>query len=133
MRKIDKVIIHCSDTYHDMDIGVKEIRKWHKAKGWNDIGYHYVIRRDGTLETGRPIEKIGAHCKGKNRGSIGVCFVGGKAGKGSIADNFTLEQMQIGRMLMQDFKREKEDITFHGHNEFSNKACPVFDINVITP
>jgi len=133
MRKINKVIIHCSDTYHNMDIGCKEIRKWHKARGWNDIGYHYVIRRDGTLETGRPIETIGAHCKGQNRYSIGVCFVGGKAGKGDISDNFTLEQMQIGRMLMHDFKNANPDITFHGHNEFSSKACPIFDIKVITP
>ena len=78
MRRIDKVIIHCSDTYHNMDIGVKQIRRWHKKRGFNDVGYHYIIRRDGTLETGRPIEKIGAHCKGQNRHSIGVCFVGGK-------------------------------------------------------
>ena len=133
MRKIDKIIIHCSYTFHDMDIGADEIRYWHMAKGWKDIGYHYVIRRDGTLEAGRHVSKIGAHVKGKNRNSIGCCFIGGKEGHGEQADNFTLQQMQIGRMLMQDFKRDYPGVTFHGHNEFSKKACPVFDIEVITP
>lgn len=133
MRKIDKIIIHCSDTYHDMDIGVKEITKWHKAKKFRTIGYHYVIRRDGVLETGRPEKETGAHVKGLNKNSIGVCFVGGKEGHGKQADNFTIPQMQIGRMLMQDFKRDYPGVTFHGHNEFSKKACPVFDIDIIIP
>jgi len=60
-----------------MDIGAKKIRQWHKLRGWSDIGYHYVIRRDGRIELGRPIEQVGAHVKGHNSDSIGVCMVGG--------------------------------------------------------
>ena len=64
MRKINLIVIHCSDTYARMDIGVNEIRQWHLQRGFNDIGYHYVIRRDGAIEQGRPIEKPGAHAAG---------------------------------------------------------------------
>lgn len=116
-----------------MDIGVNEIRKWHTARGFRDVGYHFVIRRDGTLEKGRDISRYGAHCIGHNAISIGVCFVGGKEGHGQQADNFTLEQMQVGRMLISDLHKQFPKATFHGHNEFSKKACPVFDIDVITP
>lgn len=116
-----------------MDIGLKEIKSWHLKRGFNDIGYHFVIRRDGALEVGRPLKKIGAHVKGENSGSIGICFVGGKKGKGGEADNFTLEQMQVGKMLMQDFKKSFPEATIHGHNEFSSKNCPVFDIEIIKP
>ena len=133
MRAINRIIIHCSDSYHDMDIGVEEITRWHKAKKFKTIGYHYVIRRDGILEIGRPVKESGAHLRGKNKDSIGVCFVGGKEGHGEQANNFTVEQMQIGRMLMSDLHKKYPKATFHGHNEFSNKPCPVFDIDIITP
>lgn len=133
MREIKEIIIHCSDTYHDMDIGVDEIRKWHLARRFKDVGYQFVIRRDGTIEKGREIKENGAHCIGHNAISIGVCFVGGKEGHGGVADNFTIEQMQIGSMLLEDLHRQFPNATFHGHNEFSNKNCPVFDISRITP
>ena len=127
MRKINKIIIHCSDTYVDQDIGVEDIRRWHRARGFRDVGYHYVIRRDGELEKGRKLDEIGAHCLGQNKNSIGICLVGGKEGHGSPADNFTIPQIQIARMLISDL-RKKFDLTIHGHNEFANKACPVIDI-----
>ena len=60
-----------------MDIGAKEIKAWHKGKGWKDIGYHYVIRLNGKVELGRPLEKMGSHVVGYNRDSVGVCYVGG--------------------------------------------------------
>ena len=67
MRPIDTIIVHCSATPEGRDVSVSEIRKWHKARGWSDIGYHFVITLDGTMNVGRPIEKIGAHAKGYNR------------------------------------------------------------------
>ena len=76
MRKINKHIIHCSDTPDDRHVTVDDIRAWHIKRGWNDIGYHYIINRDGSLALGRPVEKIGAHCKGNNGDSIGTCLIG---------------------------------------------------------
>ena len=77
MRKISEIIVHCSATSEMRDFGAKDIDLWHKAQGWDCIGYHYVVRIDGTIEEGRPVERIGAHCKGHNAYSIGVCYVGG--------------------------------------------------------
>ena len=111
-----------------MDIGVDDIRVWHKARGWRDVGYHYVIRRDGALEKGRDLNVIGSHAKGQNRYSIGICFIGGKEGKGCPASNFTTEQYQIGKMLVQELAK-KYNASVHGHNEFSNKQCPVLNVN----
>ena len=78
MRKINEIILHCSATPASMDIGAKEIRDWHvNGNHWRDIGYHWVIRRDGTVEKGRPEYQVGAHCLNHNANSIGVCMVGG--------------------------------------------------------
>lgn len=77
MRQIRTLIVHYSASPDHMDIGRKEINKWHLERGWSGIGYHYVIRRDGTIETGRPVEKVGAHARGRNADSIGICWVGG--------------------------------------------------------
>lgn len=129
-RPIDKLIIHCAATKPDMDIGVKEIRGWHvDGNGWKDIGYHHVIRRDGTLETGRPLDQVGAHCQGQNTGSIGVCLVGGIDAKGKPEKNFTEAQWSKLRHYVMVFKAEYPDATIHGHNEYDKgKACPSFDV-----
>ncbi|MCH2199765.1 MAG: N-acetylmuramoyl-L-alanine amidase [Flavobacteriales bacterium] len=123
MRQIDKIIIHCSATPTDMDITASDIRDWHIDRGWSDIGYHYVIRRDGTLEDGRPIEQAGAHTKGRNTNSIGICLIGG-------ADSFdyTLDQMDVLVDLVETLEETYPNATVHGHNEFSGKACPQFDV-----
>lgn len=123
MRDITKIIIHCSATPTDMDIGAEEIRGWHLARGWKDIGYHYVIRRDGTLEEGRPLEEHGAHTLGFNIGSIGICLVGGED-----RFDFTLDQMDVLVDLVEELEEKFPDATVHGHNEFSSKACPQFDV-----
>ena len=73
MREINKIILHCSATPEDRDVKAETIKKWHTDKGWSDVGYHYIIELDGRLKTGRPIERIGAHCKGHNNDSLGVC------------------------------------------------------------
>jgi N-acetylmuramoyl-L-alanine amidase len=89
-REIDLIVIHCAYTSPKMDIGVKEIDEWHRARGWNQIGYHYVVRRDGTVEHGRSVKTVGAHVKGFNAKSIGVCLVGGTMeGRDEDDCNFT--------------------------------------------
>ena len=128
MRPIDRLFIHCSATTPKMDIGVKEIRKWHTDKGWSDIGYHFVIRRDGAIEDGRDIDKVGAHVAGYNTGSIGICMVGGVDAAMKAADNFTVEQWRSIRNLLKILKFDYPKATIHGHNEFANKACPSFDV-----
>lgn len=77
-RKISEIIIHCADTPEGRDDSIEDIRRWHKARNFKDVGYHYVIRLDGTLEKGRMIEDVGAHCTGHNAESIGICYIGGK-------------------------------------------------------
>ena len=93
MRDIKKIIIHCSATSAEMDIGAKEIAQWHKDRGWSDIGYHFVIRRDGTIEHGRPVERPGAHARHHNNDSIGICLVGGINESGEPDSNFTFDQI----------------------------------------
>lgn len=126
MREIKRVIIHCSDTHAHQDIGVKEIREWHTAgRGWSDIGYHYVINRQGEVEGGRPVGIPGAHTLNHNQDSIGICLVGGKP-----MFNFSKKQIdklvELVWMLVLQYNLKISDV--HGHNEYSNKTCPVFDV-----
>lgn len=127
-RKITKLIIHCAATPPNLDVGVREIREWHLARNMNDIGYHHVIRRDGECEEGRHIDLIGAHVKGQNTGSIGVCLVGGVDEYNNPDDNFTLAQWRTLENYAKIFKASFPYATIHGHNEFANKACPSFDV-----
>lgn len=135
MRPINKIIIHCSATPPSMDVGVKEIRQWHLERGWSDIGYHFVIRRDGTIEEGRPVAIKGAHCaaKGGNTGSIGICMVGGvrKSGTKLITENnFTGKQWLAIDALIKRLLREYPAIdTLLGHRDLeSRKDCPSFSV-----
>lgn len=129
MRQINKIIIHCADTPPSMDIGTAEIRQWHtdpvpKGRGWKDIGYHYVIRRNGVIEKGRDDEDIGAHVTGHNTDSIGICMVGGKP-----MTNFTKAQWKTLEVLVTDLKVKYPKASVNGHNTFeSKKTCPTFDV-----
>lgn len=125
MRKIDTIIVHCSATPPEMDIGADEIREWHKAKGWDDIGYHFVIRRNGIVEIGRPVHKFGAHAKGHNKGSIGVCLIGGN----NKAD-FTFEQYNQLNVLVNGIKNMCGIKEVLGHCDLPGvtKLCPCFDV-----
>ncbi|MEM7557477.1 MAG: N-acetylmuramoyl-L-alanine amidase [Cyanobacteria bacterium P01_A01_bin.84] len=121
MRSITKLITHCSATPNDRDVSVKDIRNWHKQRGWSDIGYHYVIYRNGLVENGRPVEKIGAHCKGQNTGSIGVCLIGD--------DVFTAKQFESLGNLYNILLNIFPDLTIYGHRDFTNKkTCPNFNV-----
>ena len=130
MRKIDTIIIHCSATKPSQNIGAAEIDTWHKKQGWNEIGYHFVIRRSGEIEQGRDLEKIGAHCKGHNAHSIGICLVGGIDDNGKPENNFTDAQFISLRKLTAKLQEQFPALqSIHGHNEFANKACPCFDVH----
>jgi N-acetylmuramoyl-L-alanine amidase len=128
MRKIDKIIIHCSATPEGRDVKTETIRKWHLDRGWSDIGYHYVIELDGSLHIGRPIERTGAHCKGHNTGSIGVCYIGGVDQDMKPKDTRTEAQRDTLHSLLFDLTDNFAGATIHGHNEFSSKACPSFNV-----
>lgn len=129
MRDINTLIVHCSATYKNMDIGVAEIRDWHiKENGWADIGYHYVIRRDGETENARPIDIAGAHAKGHNHDSIGICLIGGIDDKNKPEFNFTFSQITSLMQLIDRLKVGRPWLDVIGHNKVSDKACPVFDV-----
>jgi len=130
MRKINKIIIHCTATPEGREHDVADIRRWHLKRGFNDIGYHYLIHIDGTIEEGRPINKQGAHCSGENKGSIGLCYVGGMSKDMKKAkDTRTQAQKDSLIKLMHELiYKYNKDMTIHGHNEYANKACPSFNV-----
>lgn len=126
MRKMNKIIVHCSATKPSQDFSVNDIRSWHKAQGWSDVGYHYIVRLDGAIEKGRPLEVAGAHVRGHNADSIGVCYIGGVDESGKPADTRTEAQKKALDVLLTD-------LSIHflapvsGHNDYTNaKACPSF-------
>lgn len=129
MRKLNGIIVHCSATPEGKDFTVADITKWHKARGFNTIGYHYVIYRDGSVHTGRPIEQIGAHCQGHNADTVGVCYIGGLASDGKTPrDTRTLAQKDALVNLLLSLKHKYPSISWiRGHRDFANKACPSFD------
>jgi len=129
-RKINKIILHCSATREGQDISVDTIRKWHvDGRGWSDIGYHYIVSIDGQIEEGRPIDRSGAHTKGLNSNSIGCCYIGGVETDGKTPkDTRNAEQLIAIANLLDALMEMYPDATLHGHNEFSNKACPSFDV-----
>lgn len=129
MRKIDEIIVHCTATPEGRPHTAKDVDMWHRQRGFDGIGYHFLVRLDGTVEPGRQLEKIGAHCLGHNAHSIGICYVGGltKDGK-SPKDTRTPAQREALRGLVAYLRRLFPNITLHGHREFAAKACPSFDI-----
>lgn len=132
MREIKYIVIHCADTYSDMDIGVKEIDRWHKERGWKGVGYHYVIRRNGIIEVGRTETKTGAHVVGYNSNSLGICYAGGKSAKGDPEDNRTEAQKISLTNLVNDLKIRYPEAKVVGHHDlFPGKACPCFDVQTL--
>lgn len=128
MRKINEIIVHCTATAEGKNFKAADIDRWHKAKGWNGIGYHHVVDLDGTVEPGRPENEVGAHCLKHNANSIGVVYVGGLASDGKTPkDTRTLEQKAALVKLLTELKHRYPNATIHGHRDFAAKACPSFD------
>ncbi len=129
MRKIEQIIIHCTATKPHQDIGVEEINLWHKAQGWKSVGYHYVVRLDGRVEKGRSEEEIGAHCRGQNRNSIGICYVGGLDVSGRPRDTRTEAQKKSLQKLVASLRLHWGALPVVGHRTYTRKACPSFDVS----
>lgn len=127
-RYINEIIVHCSATAEGKDFTVADIKKWHLARGFSDVGYHYVIYRDGSINKGRDESKIGAHCTGHNSHSIGVCYIGGctKDGK-TPKDTRTDAQRSSLLKLLSELKKKYPKASIHSHRDYANKACPSFD------
>lgn len=129
MRAIDEIIIHCSATPEGRNYTAVDIDRWHRQRGFNGIGYHYVILLDGSIEQGRLLGQVGAHCVGHNAHSIGICYIGGLAADGKTPkDTRTPQQHESMTMLLRNLHRHWPAATIHGHCEFAAKACPSFDV-----
>lgn len=128
MRTINEIIIHCTATEDGNDYSVTDIDRWHKQKGYAEIGYHYIIHPDGMIDAGRAVTKPGAHCKGHNRNTIGVAYIGGLK-DGKPADTMTIFQHIALTNLLQTLCLTYPSIkTISGHNKYSDKACPCFNV-----
>lgn len=128
-KETNAIFVHCSATKPSMDIGVREIRQWHKEKGWLDIGYHFVIRRDGTIEAGREQSAVGSHVQGHNSDSVGVCLVGGIDAKGNFEANFTPQQMGALALLLHELRGTYPKAVIRAHHDVAPKACPSFNLS----
>lgn len=124
------IAIHCSATQPKADIGKREIDGWHRQQGWLGIGYHFVIKRDGTIEEGRPVDAVGSHVKNFNSNSVGVCLVGGVDAALKPENNFTDAQFHSLALLLAGLKNKYPAAKIRGHRDFPNvaKACPSFEV-----
>jgi N-acetyl-anhydromuramyl-L-alanine amidase AmpD len=138
----DLIVVHCSATRATLDIGVREITQWHIQRGFDTVGYHYVIRRNGELETGRRESAIGAHVRGHNSNSIGICLAGGVNVGNQAENNFTADQFLTLEYLLRELKGRYPKALILGHRDLSpdkngdgnitpdeyTKQCPSFDV-----
>lgn len=130
MREINKIILHCSATKEGQYYDKTHIKQWHLQRGFTDIGYHYIILLDGSIQDARDIRTIGAHCKGQNAKSIGICYIGGLDSNGNGKDTRTEEQRQSLFNLIDDlliaYDLTIDDV--YCHYQFAKKLCPCFKI-----
>lgn len=124
----DAIFVHCSATKPSMNWGVREVRQSHKERGFLDVGYHFIIKRDGTVEAGREESAIGSHAKGHNHNSIGVCLIGGVDDRMKPAANFTPQQMNALRSLLTTLMAKYPEAKLMGHHDVAPKACPSFHV-----
>lgn len=124
------LVVHCSATQAKANIGVKEITRMHRERGFLTVGYHYIIRRDGTVEKGREDTAIGAHAVGWNSQSLGICLVGGIDPNGKPENNFTDDQFAALAELLQRLRKAYPKASILGHRDLPNvkKDCPCFDV-----
>lgn len=128
MREINKIIIHCSDTPEGRDDRAADIRRWHLERGFGDIGYHYIIDLDGTIEAGRDIDVAGAHCAGHNAKSIGICYVGGADKETRKPKDTRTDAQRDSLLLLLKYLRQRyPSARIYGHRDLANKPCPCFD------
>jgi N-acetylmuramoyl-L-alanine amidase len=128
MRKLTRIILHCTATPDGRHVDVDTIRSWHRKRGWSDIGYHYVIYLDGSVHAGRDVAKVGAHVVGHNADTIGVVYVGGTDAGGKAKDTMNDAQQTAFVNLVKHLRDQYGPLTLHGHNEYAAKACPSFNV-----
>ena len=142
MFKPTEIVVHCSATLAEQNINAALIRAWHKSKGWSDIGYHFVIKRDGTIEVGRPLTRMGAGVKGHNKYTIHICLIGGLGADGKPVDNFYEKQKGSLKVLIDGLCFKFPIKAVKGHRDYSPdknndgvitkdewlKVCPCFDV-----
>lgn len=124
----DLIIIHCAATTSTMDVDAEWIKKIHIQRGFRTIGYHFFIKRDGTIEVGRGVDEVGAHAYGKNGQSVGICLAGGVNEQNEPEDNFTDEQMKALTFQVELLLQRYPHAKVIGHYEVGNKACPSFNV-----
>lgn len=128
MRTVTLLVVHCSAVRPGQRSSARDIARWHKAQGWKSIGYHFIVRRDGTVEMGRALEEIGAHCQGHNRHSVGICYEGGLDENGKPADTRTPAQRLALRQLLEQLHGQFPKALIVGHHDLDPmKVCPCFD------
>ena len=128
MRKLTRIILHCTATPDGRHVDVDTIRSWHKKRGWSDVGYHYVIYLDVSVHAGRDVAKVGAHVAGHNADTIGVVYVGGTDAGGKAKDTMNAAQETAFVNLVKHLRDQYGPLTLHGHNEYAAKACPSFNV-----
>lgn len=135
MREVNQIIVHSSATRPDQDVDAAMIRRWHLNRGWSDIGYHYVIKRNGLVELGRDLdgdgnvnEEVGAHAFGFNQNSIGICMIGGVNNDNVPEANFTLKQYNTLYYCVSILRTDFPNAEIIGHKDVSSTACPSFDV-----
>ena len=132
-RHINEIIIHCTDTEEGRNYTIDDVRQWHtlpppKGRGWSDVGYHYLIYRNGSVVAGRDVDTAGAHCKGHNSYSIAVCYVGGRGRDGKCRDTRTLQQRAAMNNLLIELRMRYPQAVIVGHSFWDpSKECPCFD------
>lgn len=124
MRKITRIVVHYTATPAGRDVTAAEVDRWHRERGYAGIGYHYLVRLDGTVERGRPVGTVGAHVGGHNTGSVGICYVGGGTGQ----DTRTPEQKKALRALVRALRTVFGPLEIVGHRDLAATLCPGFDV-----
>lgn len=131
MRPIAALVVHCSATPAGKAFHASDIDRWHRDRGWNGIGYHFVITLDGSIEPGRELEEVGAHVEGHNKDSIGICYIGGmNAQNTAAADTLNPRQADALQLVLQGLRARWPQARILGHRDFPNvhKECPSFDV-----
>lgn len=122
IKLVNTLVVHCSDTPDDEDISAIDIHNMHIGFGWNGIGYHKIIKRDGLVENGRPEYWVGAHVKGKNHDTLGVCLIG--------KNKFTKKQFVSLKIVLKEWKKKYPQASILGHYQvtLTKKTCPNFNV-----
>jgi hypothetical protein len=127
IKNINKIIIHCSDSDIHAHDDISVIRKWHLERGFNDVGYHFFVKKNGIVQTGRAIHMIGAHCVNQNLTSIGICL----SGKINFTETQFIHARELCEALMDRYKIKESGI--YPHCYFSkNKTCPNFNLEKLS-